>query len=269
MLFYAIAREMGVKTAVQHNYEFFDWSDGSIWAKDAPDLFISPSTWHYDEVSSVAEKRGSKHVYLHCPVNRKDIKRRYIDSALLFVHVAGRPAHLDRNGTNTFLEAIKLSNGDLKGSVYTQDSTLENRIKADYPMIAVKHGTERYQDVYKKGSVLVLPRKYGGNCLPMNEALAAGMPVIMSKVSPQNDFLPDRWLVAAHSRDELWYPRPGVAIEVFDVESVDLMFRMRWFVSLSTEDMMAQSDIASNLAETISWEALRSNYEEVLNALAV
>src|SRR5581483_7515404 len=108
---------------------------------------------------------------------------------------------------------IELSEGDLNGIVYTQDKKLANEIKAEYPSVKVKHNIANYEDIYKKGSVLVLPRKYGGNCLPMNEALSAGMPVIMSNISPQADFLPDKWLVDAKESDIEFVPR--VKIPVF------------------------------------------------------
>lgn len=263
--FYRIAREIGVKTAVQYNYEFFDWTQDSIWSNNPPDMFIAPSTWHYEDVTARAEALSAKHVYLHCPVDRSKIVRRNIDSAVSFVHVAGRPAAHDRNGTYTFLNAIQVSEGQLRGVVYTQDKNLEHEIKSEFPSIDVRVNVNDYTDIYKKGSVLVLPRKYGGNCLPMNEALAAGMPVIMSKLSPQIDFLPDRWLVNAHETDIEFAPR--FKIPVYECDPVGLMLRMRWFVSLSNQDMREQSQIASDLADTISWETMKPKYEEVFEAL--
>lgn len=265
MEFYRIAREMGVKTAVQYNYEFFDWHNGSIWANNMPDMFISPSTWHYDDVDAVCKQKGVHHVYLHCPVNRDKITRRNIDTAVKFVHIAGRPADHDRNGTNTFLEAIKMSNGDLKGIVYTQDRELTDRIKREHPDVEVKINVKDYTEIYKKGSVLVLPRRYGGNCLPMNEALAAGMPVIMSKLSPQIDLLPDRWLLSAKKTDIDFAPR--FKVDVYECEPVDCLFRMRWFKSLSNADMKEQSDIAHEIAQSISWAEMKPKYEAVLEAL--
>jgi glycosyltransferase involved in cell wall biosynthesis len=261
---------MGVKTAVQYNYEFFDWYQDSLLATNPPDLFIAPSTWHYDDVDKrCAEftERGQtvKHVYLHCPVNRDKIARRYIDSATTFVHIAGRPAANDRNGTYRFLEALQLATDDLRGRVYTQDQTLFHEIRAEYPSVDVKFNVPDYTDIYQKGSVLVLPRKYGGNCLPMNEALAAGMPVIMTRISPQTDFLPDRWLVDAYRTDIQFAPR--FPLDVYDCDALSLMLKMRWFKSLSNKDMLEQSNLASDLADTISWKSMKPKYEEVFAAL--
>lgn len=263
MSFYQIARQMGVKTAVQYNYEFFDWFGDSIW--EAPDLFIAPSTWHYSEVQELCDKKSIKHVYLHCPVNTRKIERRYIGSASRFVHIAGRPAANDRNGTYTFLNALQMAEGDLKGLVYTQDHSLAQEIKREFPSVDVITNKMNYEELYKKGSVLVLPRKYGGNCLPMNEALAAGMPVIMTKVSPQTDFLPDRWLVEARKTDIEFAPR--FKLDVYDCDPSALMLRMRWFSSLSDKDMSDQSNLAHDLASEISWDVMKSKYEEVFEAL--
>jgi glycosyltransferase involved in cell wall biosynthesis len=262
---YRIAKEMGVKTAVQYNYEFFDWFMGSVWHNDTPDLFIAPSTWHYDEVQSFCDSKKIKHVYLHCPVAREKIQSRYIGSALTFVHIAGRPAAHDRNGTYTFLNALQLAPDDLKGRVFTQDKELATEIKREFPSVDVKVNTRDYTDIYKKGSVIVLPRKYGGNCLPMNEALAAGMPVIMSKVSPQTDFLPDEWLVEAHKTDIKFAPR--FPLDVYECDPAALMLKMRWFKSLDDMRMLKQSQTASDLAYSISWEIMKPKYEEVFEAL--
>jgi len=265
MDFYRIARDMGVKTAVQYNYEFFDWYDGSIYANNPPDMFIAPSSWHYAEVDEFCKKKEIAHVYLHCPVNRDKIKLRHIDSALTFVHIAGRPASHDRNGTYTFLNALQLAEGDLRGIVYTQDKTLESEIHQEYPSVDVRYNVVDYTDIYKKGSVLVLPRKYGGNCLPMNEALAAGMPVIMTKIPPNSDFLPGEWLVGAVETDIEFAPR--FKLPVYEADPAALMLKMRWFKSLSNSDMLYQSHIADSLADKISWQTMKPNYEKVLEAL--
>ena len=270
MDFYRIAREMGVKTAVQYNYEFFDWFEDSLWHNNPPDLFIAPTTWHYNDVDGLCARLrlkgfATRQVLLQCPVNRQKIERRYLNSATTFVHIAGRPAAHDRNATYTFLAALQLASDDLRGIIYTQDKDLANEIINEYPSVDVKLNVRDYQDIYKKGSVLVLPRKYGGNCLPMNEALAAGMPVIMSKLSPQTDFLPERWLVNAYKVDIEFAPR--FPLDVYECRPEDLMLRMRWFKSLDDQTMREQSNMASDLAESISWPIMKPKYDEVFEAL--
>lgn len=262
---YAMARQRGIKTACQYNYEFFEWKTMDV---PLPDMFIAPSTWNFLDVSTFCDTRNPRpyHIHLHVPVDRDDIRLRYIDSAATFVHVAGRPADQDRNGTQTFLQAIQMSKGDLRGIVYTQDKDLSEQITKEYPRIKVKYNIGDYREIYKKGAVLVMPRKYGGNCLPMNEALAAGMPVIMPRIAPQDNFLPAKWLVDAVETDIHFAPR--FKIPVYDVDPLALMLKMRWFASLSTEDMKKQSHMANTLADTISWDEMKPQYEEALTALA-
>jgi hypothetical protein len=46
-------------------------------------------------------------VYLHCPVNRVKLPFQRRDCYKTFLHVAGRAAAHDRNGTMTVIEAAK------------------------------------------------------------------------------------------------------------------------------------------------------------------
>jgi glycosyltransferase involved in cell wall biosynthesis len=55
------------------------------------------------------------------------------------------------------------------------------------------------EDMYNGFDGMVLPRKYAGLCLPMNEALFSAMPVFMTDISPNNQILPSKWLTATHS----------------------------------------------------------------------
>ena len=50
--------------------------------------------------------------------------------------------------------------------------------------------------------LMVLPRRYAGLCLPMNEALLSGLPVFMTNISPNNNVLPSDWLVDAQIIDQ-------------------------------------------------------------------
>lgn len=261
--FYRLARQMNVKVTNQYNYEFFDWF---IYPQFMlPDVFIAPSKWNYDHVEQFCVSKGIGHTYLHCPVNRQQIKKRFIDEAKLFVHIAGRPAAHDRNGTELFLEAIERAQGLLKGIVYTQSEELSERIRTNYKHTRAKLNVENYKDMYKSGEVLVMPRRYGGNCLPVNEALAAGMPVIMPDISPNNELLPQHWLVAATESAVEFAPR--IRIPVFDADINALTIKMLWFKSLSEDDMKAENQTADEIAQSISWEVMQPKYKELFESL--
>jgi hypothetical protein len=49
--------------------------------------------------------------------------------------------------------------------------------------------------LYAGFDALIMPRRYGGLCLPCNEALTSSLPVIMSNTSPNDAVLPADWLV--------------------------------------------------------------------------
>ena len=61
--------------------------------------------------------------------------------------------------------------------------------------------------LYAGFNALIMPRRYGGLCLPMNEALTSGLPVIMSNTSPNDAVLPGDWLV--HGAIQRWLHIPS------------------------------------------------------------
>jgi glycosyltransferase involved in cell wall biosynthesis len=52
--------------------------------------------------------------------------------------------------------------------------------------------------MYDGFDAMILPRRYAGLCLPMNEALMSGLPVFMTDISPNNKILPQEWLVKSN-----------------------------------------------------------------------
>jgi len=107
-----------------------------------------------------------------------------------FVHVAGHQAMLDRNGTRLLSHAARRIHVPVALTVTGQDGHLpvfparNRRIQLQ----CVPDGLPNYWDAYQ-GDVLVMPRRYGGLCLPAQEAMAAGMCVLMPSCPP-NDFWP-------------------------------------------------------------------------------
>lgn len=268
------ARELGVKTAVQYNYEFFDWYNAEL---PAPDLLIAPSRWHYAEVQLLAEARGIQHAYLHCPVNRSVLPFREIPKFKTFLHNAGRSAAYDRNGTETVIEASKHVKSDVRIIIHFQGeqglSHQATRSVEEYKALAsqkggkclrfVSHEYEDYFDAYAKGDVMLLPRRYGGNCLPLNEALSVGMPVIMPAISP-NDWLPHEWLVPAERIGEF---TPRTRVDIYGCDPKLLAKKIDEFAGMSTAQAKAHNLIANGLADRISWQTLAPKYAQVLRDL--
>lgn len=272
--FYSIAREMGVKTATQYNYEFFDWFAHPELPH--PDMLIAPSRWHYAEVDKWAQENNVKHVYLHCPVDRQKLPFVPKHQAKRFLHMVGKSAAFDRNGTETVIDASKFVQSDVEIVLHFQGeqglghqathtiADYEARIKSNGnpEKIKVQHyDPASYEEVYKNFDVLLLPRRYGGNCLPLNEALSTGMIVFMPDISPNNHWLPPHWLLPAQKIGEF---TPRATVDIYGVDPKALAERIDWFANNSQGVIDTESRIADALASQIDWDVMKQMYEKEL-----
>lgn len=245
---FKVAREMGVKTVCVENPEFFDqfkYPDIPL-----PDLIILPSVWKEQEIRDFAEPRGTKVIQIHHPVDRNEFVFRERFSGKP-IHIAGKQAANDRNGTWDFMNAVP------DGIVTTQTPDLAWHIRKKYRHSNVFTDIQDSKEIYQKGDILVLPRRYGGNCLPLNEALSTGMPVIMPNISPNNHLLPKEWLVKATKTDQF---EPRGKVDIYSVDIDDLRAKIDWVKANISE----QSKIANQIADTISWETLLPKWKEAL-----
>lgn len=274
---YKRARELGVKTAVQYNYEFFDWFSRPHLPK--PDMLIAPSKWNYEIIDKFSRENDIIHTYLHCPVNRNKLPFRKIKKARRFLHVVGRSAAHDRNGTETVIKASRYIDTPVKIILHFQgeqglshQATHSVNYYRDY---IAKYGdpnfvtirnyeAEDYAEVYAGADVLLLPRRYGGNCLPMNEALACGMPVLMTAIEPNTSFLPPDWLIPAEKIDTF---TPRTTIDIYQASPRQLASRIDYYARLSEKAMLAENDRANDLADTISWRSMGNRYRYALEDL--
>lgn len=249
--FYEIARSMGVKTIAVINPEFFDWFQHPEW--QLPDLIILPSVWKEQEIRAFAEPRGTKVIQLHHPVDRDEFPFLQRTNGKP-MHVAGKPAVNDRNGTWDFLSAYP------SGIVTTQSTDLAWHIRHKYRHSNVFTDISTSQEIYTKGDVMVLPRRYGGNCLPLNEALSTGMPVIMPDISPNNNLLPKEWLVSAFKVDSF---QPRGKVDIYSCNIDDLRDRIEWVKS----NIATESQRANEIADTISWKTLLPRWQEAIRSV--
>lgn len=274
---YHRAKELGIKTAVQYNYEFLDWFKYTHFP--TPDMLIAPSKWNYDIVDAWAKERGIQHVYLHCPVNRNKLPFRERDCYKTFLHVVGRAAAHDRNGTTTVIKAAKYLRSNAIIKLHFQgEQGIGHQVThtlGDYQQILAREGNngnivleqheyDNYQDIYKDADALLLPRRYGGNCLPMNEAVSCGMPVLMPDIVPNNTFLDRTWLMPAKVIGQF---EPRTIIDIYDVDPVDLARKIDEFANMPPEQAKAHSQIANVLAEKIDWDEMKRAYLDALEGL--
>jgi hypothetical protein len=109
---------------------------------------------------------------------------------LRVLHVAGHRAAADRNGTGAVLRALGLLHERVHVTVLCQDEVipLPHRLG---PYVTVESHRPRgdYWTMYDGHDVLLMPRRYGGLSLPVQEAIGAGVVPVMTATEP-NDWYP-------------------------------------------------------------------------------
>lgn len=261
------ARERGIRTVLQYNYEFLDYLTAGEERRQnlpLPDMLAAPTDWNIDHVRSTVGHRAEVSE-LPVPVDTDELPQRTIAHARRFFHIAGRSAVYDRNGTLNFIAAAKLAAPTMPGAefiLFMQQPNDDIKLAlANAPMIRRVWNVLHPSDMYQEGDILVLPRRYGGLCLPAQEAVGCGIPVLMTDISPNNTWLPADWLVPIKSGIQQFQARCPI-----DVYSVDLGALADRMVALYNDDVavVAMHEQAKQMATQMSWEALMPRYQKVL-----
>ncbi len=161
------AREAGVATVLHTNPEFyFHWNEPEV---PAPSTWWSATDWRSGNMPS-----NTRIVPMPIPIDRWD-EPDFDRNPRKVLHVAGLAAIMDRNGTNLVRKAAR-SAPDIEFEITTQ-----GQVKAD----SAKHNEKHYWDLYDSDApIMLIPRRFGGLCLPALEALGAGKLVAMTDTSP-------------------------------------------------------------------------------------
>lgn len=254
-----VAKKKNVRIFQQYNYEFLDYFRKPFLHK--PTKLIAPSMWNIDFVQN---KQFAPVQHLEVPIDRQDLPFRPITELKTIIHIIGRPGVHDRNGTLEFIEATKILGDDYKYIVYYQEPEDQRAIEYFKPVkeklsqcsnIELKSNIEDYRDLYKEGDLLVLPRKYGGLCLPMQEALSSGIPVIMPNISPNKFMLPHEWLCEAEYEGEFF---AHTTIQKYKANVPSLVNTILQF---SDKEFIIKANIeANNIAEKLSWQYRINDY---------
>lgn len=256
-----MARARGIKTVLQFNYEFLDYFEHPDWVM--PDCLASPTTWNIDIVKA---RFGhlAKVVHLPVPVNRERLPFRQRKEAKRFLHIAGHATVDSRNGTDVVLEAIDLvRNKEAEFVIYSQHSL---RSPARFDVRVEEKDADNYWENYGNEDILLLPRKYGGLSLQLQEAMSKGMVPIMTNLPPQNTFLREESLIPTASVKTL-YTRMDLPSHRADpkqlAERIDYLCEHPSLV----EDL---SNFSNERAAELSWEVMTPKYlqlfEEICDA---
>lgn len=249
------ARDRGVKTVIQANHEFFRWLVEPDLPR--PDLWISPSTWGF-------ESWPEPKVFLPFPVDVERAPRRRFDPerGLVFLHVAGWRTRDDRNGTQAVVGAARRIRQTriLVRSQYPirRDHLAGRRIVAEVGDIA------NHWDLYRGADVLVMPRRFGGQSLVINEAQACGLAVLGTDREPERQILPPEALLAVADVRKVRFQ--SGELEVHDVYQRGLAVKVDELAGDPGEvDRLGK--LSLERADEISWGRLLPEYRRLLASL--
>ena len=255
------AKFHNIKLYIQTNYEFCDHLNNKL---PLPHKFVMPSTWMVDDMK---QRFGDDVVtILPPPVDVSEFAEAFnvnIDRTKenrgtpRLLHMVGTLASKDRNGTLDVLKTLPYITEDLELVIHSQHE-LPNEYIVEDDRVTYSIGTiEDPADMYKGFEAMVLPRRYGGLCLPMWEAMLSGLPVIMTGISPNADYIDKQWLVPAKKTDTV---KARVPIDVYSSDIRVLANRMKKAINRTQDDAALAFATAVN---TVSFQALENEYKKL------
>jgi len=259
------AREKGVRTVLQYNFEFLEYLVKSDLPR--PDLLAAPSLWHFDDVTTGVG--GCRHAHLPVPVDlgtlRAHLPARRRTELRRILHTVGHPTGEDRNGTRPLIDAMHTIHARTGVELVIRSQRHTNP-PMHGPGITVDHRSmEHFWETFDVAADLyVMPRRFGGLCLPVQEALGLGMPVLMSDESPQNRWLPANTLIPATRNRQVIHTRaPLHPVDCSPKAIADAVIRLHE----RPDELAALSDWALTWAAQQSWDVWGPIYHDVFASL--
>lgn len=245
---YKRAREKGVKTILIPMYE---WTEEVL--PEMPDLLLCPSDLDY-EVLSEPKK------LVHTPINTKLINFKERTQAKTFVFQNGHGGFMGRNSMQEFLNAIPFVKSDVKFIVRSQvDFTpLED------PRVTYQHGEQDYNTMWDEGDIYIHLHKFDGLSLPLNEAMAAGFPIIALDLPPMNKFLNKELLVKPEGISKVKIYRNVDFATFSPVKVAEMIDKV---ASMSSEQIKALSQESKANADKWSWDNQKPKFLDVFHEL--
>jgi glycosyltransferase involved in cell wall biosynthesis len=168
-----------------------------------------------------------------------------------------------RNSLHVLLEAIPLVK-----------SRVEFLIRSQIPIppisdtrVSVQMEEVNYENLWKEGDIYLHLHRWDGLSLPINEAMAAGMPIIAPNFYPHNEFLPKELLfpIEATVRECLLEGLREIDVHVILASTVAQ--KIDEVALMQEHEIALLSQAVNQLADKRSWSVLSSKFVETLNSL--
>lgn len=174
-----IARQEGAELCLLANPELYRAQYRELAERGLMRVF-APTEWERD--------RLGPHELLPMPVARDRCTfRPRGEVARTFLHVSA-PAFHDRNGTEILRSALRVYTGEpITVCVSGPEAPLGRTEMGQHKQVSVvpvPHVTD-YWSLYDDVDAMIMPRRYGGLSLVMQEALSCGLPVITLDREPE------------------------------------------------------------------------------------
>lgn len=248
--FHTWANDAGVATVIQLNPEFIkpDVFEPTVW--------WAPTTWRLDSI-------GVEAVHVPVPValdRFTEVTPASDEGPLRVLHVVGHRATADRNGTQLVHQALRYARKAVDLRVITQDDRLiPFRQRPPHQTKVVFNGVKDYWELYRDANVLLLPRRYGGLSLVVQEAAAAGLALVLTDCSP-NETWPS---VRVPARQRGGVKAPGGLVPAYEARPQAIAAILEQFTD-DRELVRERQRAARAWAEQNSWDRLRPLYLQEL-----
>lgn len=236
------AHDAGVKVVVQGNPEFYCHHQ---YGFPQPDRWVWPTEWMLDELGELLPADQLDVVPVPT-VQRECVAAAPDDEVLRVLHVVGRAAAGDRQGTYEFLESLTAIRQPVHVTLTCQDNSVPKNLRAarSVTVDVVSTSQDDRWELYRNQHMLVSPRKYGGLHLPALEAMASGLMLAMPDTSPNHAWPGPRMKPRKAQRIRT----PFGGIQTYSVHPLDIA---------KTIDTYARNRelLADHMAEAQRWSA--------------
>lgn len=179
--FPAIAYAEGARTVCHYNPEFFKHWNEPTWPR--PTEWWAPSPWMPRPDRQPVDVRF---VPMPVPTDRWNPSAERVSGHVRFLFAGGKPAAGDRNGLRQLFMALRECTQPMvvTGRVQLNYMTAPGPLPRNVAYRAAPGNVKDYWRAYGDADVLVMPRRYGGLCLPAIEAAGAGLGLVMTDCDP-------------------------------------------------------------------------------------
>lgn len=224
------------------------------WLPDIKaDLLLAPTSW--------MQPPGSK--LLPVPVAADRFTRREIRGVETLYHIASPDGH-DRNGTQLLLSACRhmtqpcrlLMRGNGRRGPRPRSEQV-GKVSVEW----LPHHDGPYWEAWPQVDALVMPRRYAGLSLPIQEAAIQGLPVVTLDRPPESTWLPEGARVPAKVAGPVvtWRSR---RVDLWDAAPADLARTLDGLIG-HPDRAAALSSASVQWADTLTWKHLLPAYREL------